>query len=409
MSIPILQHRQLPIASPICVLACGAWLKNTACLLDGDTVWYSPLHGDLGEPNNRIALVDSLARLQEKATKPIQVVAHDLHPDFFSTEMALQIARRLSISAIGVQHHHAHIALIQAEKGIDTPLIGLALDGIGLGTDQTAWGGELLWVDGANFERIAHLPALQLPGGDVAAREPWRMAAAVLHRLGRSHEISERLLKYSANLNGKLVGASKELSENLVKQVQQMLERKLNCPITTSAGRWFDAVAGLLGICLWQTEEAQAAIALETLATEWLSHHPAPVIDEELMAAGMNLDALMNHLLLLIDQATDINYQGECAAVFHIALAHALARQAIQVANDRKLKVVALGGGCFYNSLLRQQVSQLLLDARLEVLLPEGLNVGDAGLALGQAWVAAKMFHEERMDHSYLHKGILCA
>jgi len=176
-------RQQLPEPAPARVLACGAWLKNTACLLDGGTVWMSPLHGDLGTPEARGALLESVAQLQQMAGGPIEAVAHDLHPDFFSTGVAQQLAHKLGVPAIAVQHHHAHIAHVQAQHAPGQALLGWALDGVGLGADHTAWGGELLLVQGATFERIQHLPPLHLPGGDAAAREPWRMAVAALHRL----------------------------------------------------------------------------------------------------------------------------------------------------------------------------------------------------------------------------------
>ena len=397
MSLTLLPPRRLPMTAPACVLACGAWQKNTACLLDGDTVWQSPIHGDLGIPDNRSALVESLSRLREISSRPIQAVAHDLHPDFFSTEMALRIAQELDVPAIGVQHHHAHIARLQAERAVDGPLIGIALDGMGLGTDQTAWGGELLWVNGAHFERLAHLPSLQLPGGDAAAREPWRMAAALLHRLGRTEEIPLHLTKGRLGLNCPIIGRSTPVSEASARTIRDMLKRNLNCPPTTSAGRWFDAVAGVLGVCLWQTHEAQAAMALESLATDWLSCHPEPVLDEEIVSAGLNLDILMTRLFKMKEGAVDCGFQAEGAALFHGALASALANAAIKAASEHRVAAVALGGGCFMNRLLRLKIAQAVSDAGLEVLTPAELNVGDAGLALGQAWVAARLLQETKV------------
>ena len=168
----------LPTAAPARVLACGAFLKNRALRLDGARFAWSAPHGDLGEPDACAALDASVETLL--AHGGIDAVAHDLHPDFHSTRLALALAERLGVPAVGVQHHHAHIAAVIAEHGLAEPVIGIALDGVGLGTDGQAWGGELLWVDGGagahRWERVAHLQPLALPGGDVAAREPWRLA-----------------------------------------------------------------------------------------------------------------------------------------------------------------------------------------------------------------------------------------
>jgi hydrogenase maturation protein HypF len=352
----------------------------------------SPLHGDLGTPEARSALLDSVALLQQQASGPIEALAHDLHPDFFSTEVALQLAQKLGVPAIAVQHHHAHIAQVQAQSAPGEALLGWALDGVGLGTDQTAWGGELLWVQDARFERIDHLPSLMLPGGDVAAREPWRMAVAALHRLGwpvnaESVFGSHVVAHLQAGLNSSIAPAS-------LQGVRNMLQRGLNCPSTTSAGRWFDAVAGLLGVCWWQTEEAQAAIALEQLAAQWLGSHPAPQLDVELVAAGLNLDVLLQRLLALRDALS------QAAALFHIALADALARAAIQAAHAHHIRAIALGGGCFFNRILCTRLSDALKQAGLRVHLPQHSAYGDAGLALGQAWVAAHTLHGARTHAS---------
>lgn len=391
-----LLRQQLPVAAPARVLACGAWLKNTACLLDGDTVWMSPPHGDLGTPEARGALLDSITRLQQQATGPIEAVAHDLHPDFFSTEVAQQLALKLGVPAIAVQHHHAHIAQVQAQHAPGQVLLGWALDGVGLGTDQTAWGGELLLVNDAHFGRVAHLPPLCLPGGDVAAREPWRMAAAALHRMDPSGKLRPDFTDTADLRAGTLV----PVPAASLKAIHGMLARGLNCPITTSAGRWFDAVAGLLGVCWWQTEEAQAAIALEQFAAQWLSENAAPVLDAELLAAGLNLDVLLHRLLALMstptDDASHRDAQCQAAALFHIASADALARAAIQAAQQHPTKTIALSGGCFFNRILRTRMHDTLTQAGLTVHLPLDGAYGDAGLAMGQAWVAAQTVHATR-------------
>jgi hydrogenase maturation protein HypF len=369
------------------VLAVGAWLKNAACLLlDGQAHW-SPVHGDLSDPVACEALEDSVQVLwqqAEAAGAPVQAIAHDLHPDFFSTRLAVEQASRHGVPAIGVQHHQAHIAAVLAEHRLEEPVIGLALDGVGLGTDGGAWGGELLWLHGADWQRLGHLHPLALPGGDRAAREPWRMAASALHALGRGADIAPRFTP--------LVG------ESLATGVMQMLDQSLNCPRTSSTGRWFDAAAGALGLCLRQTDEAEAAIALEAAAARWLASHPeaAPLsgalIDEH---HGLDLRGLMPALLDAGAAEVDA-----AAAGFHLALADALATWAIRSARALRCRTVCLGGGCFFNRILRERVLMRLEAAGLRVLRPVDKGCGDAGLALGQAWVAALQLRLDPSRHS---------
>ena len=376
----------LPRAAPRRVLAFGAWLKNSAGLLEGDRFLPSALHGDLGTPEACIALERSVQALVAAAGGPIEAVAHDLHPDFHSTRLALHWAERLGVPAIGVQHHQAHLAVLQAEAGlVDGPLLGLALDGVGLGTDGTAWGGELLRLDAhGGFERLAHLPPLALPGGDVAAREPWRLVAAVLHALGRGDEIEPRLAP--------VVGAA------AAQGVRTMLARGLNCPASTGAGRWFDAAAGVLGLSVRQREEAEAAIALERCAAAWLARHPEGVADvgprvregdgeRRVGDLGGAVWALFEALLAVDGQ--DAEACGRGAALFHAGLADALADATVAAAARDGLHDVAFGGGCFFNRLLSQRLSARLTAAGLRVHRPQAVSCGDAGLALGQAWVAA--------------------
>ncbi len=353
------------------VLACGAWLKNSACLLQGEQVIWSPVHGDLGEADNCLALEASVQRLLAHAEAPPRAIAHDLHPDFHSTRVALDIAARLGIPALGVQHHHAHIAALPAEHGVRGPVLGLALDGVGLGSDGAVWGGELLWVDDRAWHRLGSLLPLPLPGGDIAAREPWRLMAAALHLLGRGDEIAARL--------SPLVGAS------AAGTVARMLDRRLNCPPSSGAGRWFDAAAGILGLSLRQAFEAEAAIALEQHATEYLQHAPAPRVEGLWWRRGDGRLDLLPLLARLFDLA-DQSRTGEGAALFHLTLAAALADQVAH--HDRDLPVL-LGGGCFANRLLTARLEHHLRNQGRRVFSAHSVSCGDAGLALGQAWVAA--------------------
>ncbi|MEP6503093.1 MAG: carbamoyltransferase HypF [Betaproteobacteria bacterium] len=363
----------LPKSTPARVLACGAYLKNTACLIQGRRVVWSEPHGDLTGAVNREALEASVDDLLEQASGPIDAVAHDLHPDFHSTHVAQALAHSLGVPAIAVQHHHAHIAVVHAEQAVDVPVIGLALDGVGLGSDGMAWGGEVLWVDGGlaahRWSRQAHLAPLAMPGGDVAAREPWRMAASVLHAGGRGDEIESRYAP--------LVGALAS------RTLRRQMERQINCPATTSAGRWFDAAAGALGISVRQRVDAEAAIALEKLAREFLLAHPG----FDVAWTSLDPSALVADLFELSTRGEAERQRG--AARFHLGLASGLAHSAIDAARHRNVHTVVLGGGCFLNRVLRERLTTSLEIAGLRVLRPDTIPCGDAGLALGQAWIAA--------------------
>jgi len=358
---------RLPHAGPP-VLATGAYLKNTACLTRGGEAFLSQHIGDLENAASCVALEEAVEHLQTVLEIRPQAVAHDLHPDFFSTRLALQLAAELSVPAIGVQHHHAHIAAVAAEHGVAAPILGLALDGVGHGmVDENdsgdAWGGELLLVDGAHCRRLGHLRALPLPGGDRAAREPWRMAAAVLHLLGRNDEIAARFAAQPA-----------------ANAVADMLARDLHCPATTSAGRWFDAAAALLGVREVMNFEGQAAMLLEGLAQRRGVVTPA--------VSGYRINDGVLDLLPLAERMIDERDAAFGAALFHSTLAAALAEWIGAASRATDITTVALGGGCFMNAVLSRQLKRLLKARALDVLEARQAPANDGGIALGQAWVA---------------------
>ena len=371
---PTAHTTRLAHPAPARVLACGAYLKNRACLVDGDRLHWSAEHGDLADADSRAALLQSVDALCSAAGGPLAAVAHDLHPDFFSTHLALEVAGRHGVPAVAVQHHHAHVAVVAAEQALQQACIGIALDGMGLGTDGSAWGGELLWVGGARavpqWRRLGALAPLALPGGDVAAREPWRLAAAVLHALGRGDEI--------VPVFGPLVGTT------MAETVRVMLAGDLHCPRSSSAGRWFDAAAGALGLCLRQHTEAAAAMALEAAAAGALTDPDGGDLPVPL---SLDLAPLVGHLLGLRGQGALA--QGRGAVWFHQALAGGLVRAVLHHAAATGCTQVVLAGGCMANRLLVRLLRQALQDAGLRVVTAQAAGCGDAGLALGQAWVAA--------------------
>ncbi len=376
------------------VLAVGAWLKNAACLLDASGLHWSGVHGDLRDAQACDALEASARKLYAQRTQPVAAIAHDLHPDFYSTRLALALADEWQVDAIGVQHHHAHIGAVMAEHALDEPVIGLALDGVGLGTDGAAWGGELLWVAPSGWKRLGHLWPLALPGGDVAAREPWRMLASAMHAMGRGGEIESRL--------------TPALPVHSVRTIRSMLDKQLNYPKSTSAGRWFDAAAAALGLCLHQQQEAEAAIALEQQAKAWLDVNIPP--DDHAVQCDDVDTALTNRLdvrpLLsrLLDWPAGADAVPAAAAWFHLALARTLADWAAHAARQAHCGAVCLGGGCFMNAILTQHLTHRLQSHGLRVYRPHANTCGDTGLALGQAWVAT-----QRLNLSLSSESLSCA
>ncbi|MET0205381.1 MAG: carbamoyltransferase HypF, partial [Casimicrobiaceae bacterium] len=347
------------------VLAVGGFLKNTICVTRAGEAFLSQHIGSLDNAPTCSALDETVDHLCEVLEITPQAVVHDLHPDFYSTRFAARFARTRAVPLVGAQHHHAHIAAVLAEHRVGGPVLGLALDGVGLGADGTAWGGELLRVSGAQFERLGHLARIALPGGDRAAHEPWRMAAAALHLMGRSAEIAARFRQPAA------------------RTVQQLLLQDLHCPMTSSMGRWFDAVAGLLGVRELQAFEGQAPMLLEGLAAR---HGAATALSN-----GHRIVEGVLDLLPLVQCLADETDRARGAAIFHATLIEALAAWCVACAREQRLGTVVFGGGCFNNGILASGLLRRLRAEQLEVLEARQAPPNDGGLALGQAWIAREM------------------
>jgi hydrogenase maturation protein HypF len=351
----------------------GGWFKNTVCVTRGNEAFVSQHVGDLDNAASCRFLEETVAHLLSILEVEPEIVAHDLHPDFYSSRFAAELAARRHLPVVAVQHHHAHIASVLVEHGHEGSALGLALDGVGLGTDGGAWGGELLRLEGAQCLRLGHLLPLALPGGDRAAREPWRMAAAALHALGRGGEIVPRFPRQA--------GAA---------TVAQMLERRLNTPETSSMGRLFDAAAGLLGVAEVSSFEGQAAMLLEGLADAWIAREgwPAPLKDGWVILDG-RLD-----LYPLLAALVHCQEAGFGAALFHATVAAALADWVGRAAQQEGIGTVACGGGCFLNTLLASQLTAALEGLDMKPLMAQRLPPNDGGLSLGQAWVALRTLED---------------
>ena len=340
----------LPVSAPP-LLACGAELKSAFCLARGGRAWVGHHIGDLRTWETLRSFREGIAHFERLFEVTPQVVAHDLHPDYLATRYALE---REDVEHVGVQHHHAHLAACLAEHGETAPALGAIYDGTGYGTDGTAWGGELLAGDLVAFERAGHLWPVRLPGGDRAAREPWRMACAWL------------------------VAAELGVPEEW-ETVARMARSGVASPVTTSVGRLFDAVAALCGVRTHTTYEGQAAAELEGVADpSEPGAYPLPFTD------GM-LDARETIRAIVAD--LDAGAPADAvSARFHRALARGTARACAELA---VAGTVVLSGGVFQNRLLCEWTTAALGDAGLRVLVPRALPANDGGIAYGQAAVAA--------------------
>ncbi|MBN8464068.1 MAG: carbamoyltransferase HypF, partial [Dechloromonas sp.] len=351
------------------VLALGGYLKNTVCVLRGGEAFLSQHIGGLDNAAAIGFLEETVAHLLAILDVRPDRIAHDLHPDLASTHLALRLAAERGIPAVAVAHHHAHVAAICADHGVNGPLIGLAIDGVGLGPDGGLWGGELLRVDGARCDRLGHLRPLRLPGGDRAAREPWRMAVAALHGAGLEGRVPGWLKKrYPGRDAGPLLA---------------MLARDLRCPAASSLGRWFDAAAGLLGLRAESRYEGQAAMELEGLAA---AHGPESALPGGHAIRGNELD--FSPLLPLLLECDD---PGQGAALFHATVAAGLAEWALAAVDRKEGAKIAAGGGCSMNAVLMSALRRHLQAQGVTLLEARQGPPNDGGLALGQAWVARRM------------------
>jgi hydrogenase maturation protein HypF len=345
------------------VLACGAELKNTFCLGREDRAFLSHHVGDLENYETLRSFTEGVGHFRRLFDVTPQIVAHDLHPDYLSTRYALE---QDDCVLAGVQHHHAHIASCLADNGEAGPVIGIACDGLGYGTDGVLWGGEVMEVSLTGFRRLTHLEPVPLPGGATAIRQPWRTAAAWLRTAGVDP------------VGLPLVAAVGPVWTS----VQRLLDSAVNLPVTTSVGRLFDAVAALVGIRYRVNYEGQAAIELEQCAAVDVTDGYPARLDGSLIRGGDLIRAVAADVRAGVDTPV-------VAARFHNGLADVLAAAAVRAAGDSGLDAVALSGGVFQNLRLLDGLSRRLDAAGLRVLTHSRVSCNDGGISLGQVAVAA--------------------
>lgn len=358
------------------LLAAGAELKNTFCLTRGRYAFLSHHIGDLENYETLQAFEDGVAHFERLFRIQPELIAYDLHPNYMATRYALERAGRENLPAVGVQHHHAHIAACMAENGLsgEQRVIGAAFDGTGYGADGAVWGGEFLLADYRDYQRAYHLKYTLLPGGDRAAREPWRMALAWLHSAGLPWDDDLPPVRHAAEM-----AARSGIQPTAA--LRRQLETGLNSPQTSSMGRLFDAVAALAGVRQIVSYEAQAAIELEALAS---GREPAfypfqingGIIDPTPMLAAL-IDDLRHNVALPV-----------ISTRFHAGVARMTLDVCLELRHSHGLNDVALSGGVWQNTFLLALTVGLLQQEKFHVHLHRQAPANDGGLALGQAAVA---------------------
>jgi hydrogenase maturation protein HypF len=370
------QPMTLPLECPRPILAVGGQLKATFALGSGSQAFVGHHMGDLDHYEAYKAFLKDVELYQQLFAISPECLAHDLHPDYATTRYAQELAERAGAQLLSVQHHHAHMASCMAEHGLSGPVIGVTFDGTGFGTDGTVWGGEFLIGGYREFRRAAHLRYVGMPGGEKAIREPWRMA--VSHLLDANMKISK---------------VQEQVLPLEFSTVVRMLERGLNTPRTSSAGRLFDAVAAIAGVRKRVTFEGQAAMELEWLAASVPSDLGYPFDLGFSVADDTAESTVIIDTRPLIRAAAGDSLRGASAALiarrFHTTVVEMVASVCSRLRAASGIGDVVLSGGVFLNALLTHEVGERLEREGFRAFRHRLVPPGDGGLSLGQLAVAA--------------------
>lgn len=359
---------RLPVPVPLPLLAVGPHLKNTFTLAVGDRAWVSPHIGDLEDLEGLEHFRQTLAVYRRLFGVEPAAVVHDLHPGYLSTRLALELGLPVTLA---VQHHHAHLGAVLAEHGETGPAIGVTFDGTGYGTDGAVWGGEILVGDLCGFRRAAHLRYAPLPGGDLAARRPWRAL--------EGYASLESALRAVVN-----PAMAPEAERNLV---QRQIEARINSPLASSMGRLFDAAAAVIGVRQVAAYEGQAAMELEALAGNRVAaEYPMPLEDEPDGTFVLDPVPMLVRLGLRRLRGAD---PADLAADLHASIARGTEMAVRRVAETTRIPTVVLAGGVFQNARLLASLTTRLVGAGFRVLTARDLPPNDGGISYGQAAIAA--------------------
>lgn len=356
------------------IFAAGAELVNCFCMGREKQAILSQHIGDLKNLETLDFYSESVSRFKKLFRVNPTLVAHDLHPDYLST----RYAKELNLPLVGIQHHHAHIASCMAEHQLDEKVIGIALDGVGYGDDGNIWGGEFLICDFSDYHRYTHFEYIKMPGGDSATKHPWRMALSYLYQY-YGDAYSELQLEFLRNI-----------PQHEIDLVHSMLQKDINCPLTSSTGRLFDAVAALTGICTEASFHAEAPMRLEAAIDNISAERYPYKID-----SSIKFESLFKGI---IEDLQNGKSNDEIATKFHQTIINIIFATAKKMREVYKINKVVLSGGSFQNRYLLQHIENLLADNGFETYAHEKVPSNDGGLALGQLVIAAKKRELKMID-----------
>ena len=355
------------------IIALGAENKNTFSVISGKNLYISKRVSDLRDIDNLQDFEQALRGYIKSNGVIARYIACDSHPDYCSTHLAQRLQREnKGARLIRVQHHFAHIVSCMKDNNLDEGIIGVSFDGTGYGTDGKSWGGEFLLCTRKDFRRLNHLRYAPQPGGDIAAREGWRMALAYL------------LQAYGRNFYQLKLSLFERIEKAKIKIICQMLEKDINCPLTSSAGRLFDAVSSLIGVCDVSRFEAEAAILLEQAALRNIGAHYL----YEIKAGEVDVCVMFRQIVDDLNKGLDT---GIISAKFQNTLGEIIFALSLKISEDTGVNKVLISGGCFQNRYLTDYIVKRFANSKLKLYSHNKYSTTDWGISVGQAVVAASL------------------
>jgi hydrogenase maturation protein HypF len=362
---PILLHEDGPD-----VLGCGSDIKNTFTLTKGSFAIPGQHIGDMENYGTLKFFEESLKNMKDVYRVKPEALAYDLHPGYLSTQWAL---KQEGIKKFGIQHHYAHIASVMAEKGIKGKVIGVSFDGTGYGLDGNLWGGEILIADIMGFKRAGQFKYIPLPGGETSVKEPWRIAVSYIRDIAGDDALSYL----------KSIGFIDKYGDSKIKDILKIIDKKPFSPISSGAGRLFDAVSAILGVCDKNTFEGEAAIALESLTIpDLVDDYPVDIKFREIIEIDFS-----HTILRIMEDMLKGEGKGIISSKFHNTLVSVIFRVVNKLSSLYSIKDIVLCGGVFQNMYLMERTIPRLKSMGTEVHIPKKVPCNDAGISLGQAYI----------------------